>query len=135
MMMMMMMMMDYEDDDDDDDDEEEEEEEEEEICHIPCLYVVINFKLCASNEGKVANYEVLLLSPVSQCFSDEERVLNKKGKSELSRIEKKAVKGWPIWDIVYFFSVFEKRIVSDSVCRCTRKSVGSDSCLSVNRGF
>jgi hypothetical protein len=33
---------------------------------------------------------MLLSSPGSLCFSDEERVLNKKANSELSRKEKKA---------------------------------------------
>jgi hypothetical protein len=38
------------------------------------MYVVISFNLCANNERKEANYEVLLLSPRSRCFSAEERV-------------------------------------------------------------
>jgi hypothetical protein len=70
--------------------EEEEDEEEEEMYHISCLYIVINFKLCANKERKVTNYEMLLSSPGSMCFSEEERLLNKKAKSELSRKEKKA---------------------------------------------
>jgi len=39
---------------------EEEEEEEEEMSPIPCLYAVINFRLCANKERKVKKYEVLL---------------------------------------------------------------------------
>ena len=100
---------------------------------------MINFKLCANKERNVTNCKVLLSSPGSPCFSDEERVLNKKAKSVIPKGEESdgfsaAVKVCPLWDIVYFFSVFEKRIVLDSDYRCKRKSAGSVSCVSVYQG-
>jgi len=38
------------------------------MSHIPCLYVVIDFKLCANKERNVTNLEVLLSSPVARAF-------------------------------------------------------------------